>query len=102
MEKQTLLTFVLNATNMITLPAKNFIGVDAGSASTLEISFFEEDGTASPVRVICEVDVTKGSLKQACETLAGALAGQSRSLTVVSDDVNAKHLFPFTGVNSIS
>ena len=58
MEKQTLLTFVLNATNMITLPAQNFIGVDAGSASTLEISFFEEDGSTTPVRVICEAFIS--------------------------------------------
>ena len=102
MAKQTLLYFVKDNNEMIALPAKNFIGAECESASTLGVSFKEEDGTATPVRIILNVDTTNSSLKEACNILASALAGRSRSLTVVSDDVNGERLYPFTNVVSIS
>jgi|14BtaG_2_1085337.scaffolds.fasta_scaffold03128_3 hypothetical protein len=102
MAKQTLLYFVKDANEMIALPARNFIGAECESTNTLGVSFREEDGTAGPVRIILNVDTTGSSLKEAANVLASALAGRSRSLTVVSDSVNGKHLYPFTSIASIS
>ena len=102
MKKLTLLHFAKDEDEFLTVPAHTLLGVDNHSATALRVAFQEEDGTADAVSVLLTVDTTNSSLKEACEVLASALAGQSRSLTTVADSVKGKFLYPFTACTSIS
>ena len=101
MEK-TLLYFSLNDTNRLVAPAKNFLGVDMADATTMQVSFLEEDGTADDVTVQLTVDTTNSSVKEACRALAGALAGDKKGLTIIADTENNEFLYPFTAITAIS
>ncbi len=86
----------------VCVPAKNFLGVDMGNATTMQVSFKEEDGTKDAVIVVLEIAAGGGKAKEACEVLAGAMASGSRSLITVADGVNGKFLHPFTAITGIS
>jgi len=92
--------FSLDNNDRLTIPSKYFIGISLGSATSMQVGFVEEDGSADSVRVY--LDFLPGKVKEASEVLAGALAGQSRGLTVVADAVTGEYLYPFTGITNIT
>tara|TARA_R100000697_G_scaffold80028_1_gene92156 strand:+ start:81 stop:392 length:312 start_codon:yes stop_codon:yes gene_type:complete len=100
----TLLYFSKDANERGVYPAKNFLGCDMTDGDTMQVSFLKEDGTADAAIVSLTVDTTNSSAKEACEALAGALAGQNskRGLTIVADTENANFLSPFTAIESIA
>lgn len=96
----TLLYFSLDADERGVYPAKNFLGCDMADASTMQLSFLEEDGTADAV--IVKLTIASGKAKEACEALAGALAGQKKGLTIIADTENSEFLYPFTAITEIA
>ena len=100
MAKETMLYFSLDANERGMYPAKNFLGLDMTDADTMKVSFKEEDGSADAVNIL--LTIAAGKAKEAAEVLAGALAGQSRGLTIIADTENSNFLYPFTVVESIS
>ena len=98
----TLLYFSKDDNERGVYPAKNFLGVDMTDATSMQISFLKEDGSADAA--IVDLTIAAGEAKLAAEVLAGALAGQSstRGLTIVADTENSKFLYPFTAIASIS
>jgi hypothetical protein len=66
----------------------------------MQVSFLKETGSANAA--IVDLTITAGEAKLAAEVLAGALAGQSRGLTIIADTENSKFLYPFTAVATIS
>jgi hypothetical protein len=100
MEKETFLLFLRDENESMMLPARNFLGVDADTdTSTLQVSFLKEDGTANAA--IITLGFT-GTVKEACQALAGALAGQNRGLITVADGRASKFLHPFNAIDSIA
>jgi hypothetical protein len=100
MAKETMLYFSKDANERGMYPAKNFLGLDMTDADTMQVSFKEEDGSADAV--IVSLTIAAGKAKEAAEVLAGALAGQSRGLTIIADTENSNFLYPFTVVESIA
>jgi len=100
MAKETMLYFSLDANERAVYPARNFLGVDMADADTMQVSFLEEDGTGDAV--IVSLTIAAGKAKEAAEVLAGALAGQSRGLTIIADTENSNFLYPFTAIESIA
>jgi len=100
MAKETMLYFSKDANERAVYPARNFLGIDMADADTMQVSFLEEDGTADAV--IVSLTIAAGKAKEAAEVLAGALAGQSRGLTIIADTENSKFLYPFTAIESIA
>ena len=96
----TLLYFSKDADERGVYPAKNFLGVDMTDADTMQVSFLKEDGTANAA--IVSLTVATGKAKEAAEVLAGALAGQSRGLTIIADAENSNFLYPFTAIEGIA
>jgi len=96
----TLLYFSKDANERGVYPAKNFLGVDMADGDSMQISFLKEDGTADAA--IVDLTIDTGKAKEAAEVLAGALAGQSRGLTIIADTENSNFLYPFTAIASIS
>lgn len=96
----TLLYFSKDANERGTYPAKNFLGCDMTDATSMQVSFLKEDGTLDAA--IVDLTITAGKAKEACEVLAGALAGQSRGLTIIADTENSNFLYPFTAVATIT
>lgn len=81
------------------VPASNFLGVDAHSdTSTLEVSFLKETGALDAARITLGF---VGDIKDACEALAGAMAGQNRGLITVANDLTGEYLYPFNVVDNI-
>tara|TARA_R100001510_G_scaffold57064_1_gene64009 strand:- start:1068 stop:1364 length:297 start_codon:yes stop_codon:yes gene_type:complete len=83
----------------VSVPAKNFLGVDLSDADTMQVSFLEEDGTLDAVIVALTFT---GTAKAAAEALANAMAKDTRGLITVADGVNSKFLHPFTAIESIN
>ncbi len=81
-------------------PARNFLGVDMTDATSMQISFLKEDGSLDAA--IVDLTIASGKAKEAAEVLAGALAGQSRGLTIVADTENSNFLYPFTEIVTIT
>jgi len=100
MAKETMLYFSKDANERAVYPVRNFLGIDMADADTMQVSFLEEDGTADAV--IVSLTIAAGKAKEAAEVLAGALAGQSRGLTIIADTENSKFLYPFTAIESIA
>jgi len=100
MAKETMLYFSKDADERAVYPARNFLGVDMADADTMQVSFLEEDGTGDAV--IVSLTIAAGKAKEAAEVLAGALAGQSRGLTIIADTENSNFLYPFTAIESIA
>ena len=100
MAKETMLYFSLDANERAIYPARNFLGLDMTDATSMQVSFLKEDGTVDAA--IVDLTITAGEAKLAAEVLAGALAGQSRGLTIIADTENSKFLYPFTAVATIS
>ena len=103
MAKETFLLFIKDNGDdtyaATTLPARNFLGVDADSdTTTLQVSFLKEDGATNAA--IVKLGFT-GAVKEACKALAGALAGQNRGLITVVDERASKFLHPFNALDSI-
>ena len=96
----TNLYFSLDANERGVFPAKNFLGCDMADADTMQISFKKEDGSANAA--IVSLTIAAGKAKEAAEVLAGALAGQSRGLTIIADTENSNFLYPFTAIESIA
>ena len=69
-------------------------------ATSMQVSFLKEDGAADAA--IVDLTIASGKAKEAAEVLAGALAGQSRGLTIIADTENSKFLYPFEAVATIS
>jgi hypothetical protein len=97
---ERLLYFAKDATNRGAYPAREFLGLDMTDADTMQVSFFEEDGTNDAV--IIALTITAGKAKEAAEAIANALAGQDRGMAVIADADNSNFLYPFTAVESIS
>jgi hypothetical protein len=100
MAKETMLYFSLDANERAIYPARNFLGLDMTDADTMKVSFLKETGTADAA--IVSLTIAAGKAKEAAEVLAGALAGQSRGLTIIADTENSKFLHPFTAIESIA
>jgi hypothetical protein len=98
--ENTLLYFSKDADERGIYPAKNFIGCDMHNAGTMQVSFLKEDGTADAA--IVSLTIAAGKAKEACEALAGALAGQKKGLTIIADTENSKFMYPFTAIASIA
>jgi|TARA_R110002124_G_scaffold280573_1_gene453957 hypothetical protein len=96
----TNLYFSLDANERAIYPARNFLGLDMTDANTMQVSFKKEDGSANAA--IVSLTIAAGKAKEAAEVLAGALAGQSRGLTIIADTENSNFLYPFTVVESIA
>ena len=69
-------------------------------ATSMQVSFLKETGSANAA--IVDLTIQSGKAKEAAEVLAGALAGQSRGLTIIADAENNNFLHPFTAVHSIT
>ncbi len=95
-----MLYFSRDANERAVYPARNFLGLDMTDATSMQISFLKEDGTLNAA--IVDLTIVSGKAKEAAEALAGALAGQSRGLTIVADAENSNFLYPFTAIPSIS
>ncbi len=100
MAKETMLYFSLDANERGMYPAKNFLGLDMTDADTMQVSFKDKDGSADAV--IVSLTIVAGKAKEAAEVLAGALAGQSRGLTIIADTENSNFLYPFEAIASIA
>lgn len=100
MAKETMLYFSLDANERGVYPARNFLGLDMTDATSMQVSFKQEDGSADAV--IVDLTIAAGKAKEAAEVLAGALAGQSRGLTIIADTENSNFLYPFEAVATIS
>mgnify|MGYP003112100311 CR=1 FL=1 len=100
MAKETMLYFSKDNNERGVYPARNFLGLDMADADTMQVSFLEEDGTLDAV--IVSLTIATGKAKEAAEVLAGALAGQSRGLTIIADTENNNFLHPFTAVEGIA
>ena len=100
MAKETMLYFSLDANERAIYPARNFLGLDMTDAASMQLSFLKEDGTLDAA--IVDLTIASGKAKEAAEVLAGALAGQSRGLTIIADTENSNFLYPFTAVATIS
>ena len=96
---ERLLYFSLNDSKRAAYPAKNFLGLDMTDADTMEVSFFEEDGSNDAVTV--SLTIRSGKAKEAAEALANALAGD-RGMAIIADTDNSKFLYPFTAVEDIA
>ena len=81
-------------------PARNFLGLDMASATSMQVSFakYIGDGNAS----IIALTIQAGKAKEAAEVIAGALAGQNRGLITVGDGNNGNYLYPFTAITQIN
>ena len=80
-------------------PASNFLGVDLAAADSLQVSFKKEDGTLDAAIVALTFT---GSVKNACQALASAMAGKlNGGLTIIADKEGSKFLHPFTAITSI-
>ncbi len=100
MAKETMLYFSLDANERGVYPARNFLGLDMTDATSMKVSFKQEDGSADAV--IVDLTIAAGKAKEAAEVLAGALAGQSRGLTIIADTENSNFLYPFEAIASIA
>ena len=100
MAKETMLYFSLDANERAVYPARNFLGLDMTDAVSMQVSFKKEDGTQDAA--IVDLTIAAGEAKLAAEVLAGALAGQSRGLTIVADAENSNFLYPFTEIVTIT
>ena len=98
--ENTLLYFSKDQDERGIYPASNFLGCDMTDADTMQVSFLKEDGTADAA--IVSLTIAAGKAKEACEALAGALAGQKKGLTIVADTENSKFIYPFTAIESIA
>ena len=83
----------------VSVPAKNFLGVDLADADTMQVSFLEEDGTLDAV--IVSLTFT-GTAKAAAEALADILGSGTRGLITVADGVNGVYAHPFTAIEGIA
>lgn len=99
MEK-TLLYFSKDQDERGAYLASNFLGCDMTDATTMQVSFLKETGAADAA--IVSLTIAAGTAKEACEVLAGALAGQKKGLTIVADTENSKFMYPITAVASIA
>jgi len=97
---ERLLYFAKDFNNRAAYPARNFLGLDMTDADTMQVSFFEEDGTNDAV--IVALTITAGKAKEAAEAIANALAGRSGGVAVIADADNSNFLYPFTAIESIS
>ena len=100
MAKEIMLYFSKDDNERGVYPAKNFLGLDMTDADTMQVSFKKEDG--SQAKAIIDLTIATGKAKEAAEVLAGALAGQSRGLTIIADKENSNFLHPFTNIESIA
>tara|TARA_A200000159_G_scaffold161446_1_gene183413 strand:+ start:246 stop:548 length:303 start_codon:yes stop_codon:yes gene_type:complete len=100
MAKETMLYFSKDDNERAIYPARNFLGVDMTDATSMQISFLKEDGSLDAA--IVDLTIASGKAKEAAEVLAGALAGQSRGLTIVADTENSNFLYPFTEIVTIT
>lgn len=100
MAKETMLYFSRDGDERGMYPAKNFLGLDMADADSMQVSFLEEDGSEDAV--IVKLTIATGKAKEAAEVLAGALAGQSRGLTIIADAENNNFLYPFIAIEEIA
>ena len=100
MAKETMLYFSKRHDLRAVFPARNYLGIDMSDATSMQISFLKQDGTADAT--IVDMTIDTGKAKEAAEVLAGALAGQSRGLTIIADTENNNFLHPFTAVEGIA
>ena len=100
--KETLLFFDTGGSDGArgVFPAKNFLGLDMASATSMQVSFSRRDGTANAN--IIALTIQAGKAKEAAEALAGVLAGQNRGLITVVDGNNSNYLYPFTAITGLS
>lgn len=103
MAEEIMLYFAKDEDERNTFNAKDFLGVDAADANSLQVSFARRNGALDANLVKLTVDTTNSSLQEACKVLAGALAGQEskRGLTIIGDKDNGEFLYPFTDVEAI-
>tara|TARA_R100000458_G_C8260719_1_gene236247 strand:+ start:1004 stop:1306 length:303 start_codon:yes stop_codon:yes gene_type:complete len=100
MVKETMLYFSKDDNERGVYPARNFLGIDMGDADTMQVSFKKETGAQD--KAIIDLTIATGKAKEAAEVLAGALAGQSRGLTIIADKERSNFLYPFTAIESIA
>ena len=100
MAKETMLYFSKDDNERAIYPARNFLGIDMTDATSMQVSFLKETGSANAA--IVDLTIQSGKAKEAAEVLAGALAGQSRGLTIIADAENNIFLHPFTAIASIT
>ena len=101
MAKENLLYFNRDNNERAAFPAKNFLGCDLSDADTIQISFKDLDGSATPSIVSLNIK-SAAHVKEACEVLTSVLAKNNGRLTVVADEEAEEYLYPFTAINSIS
>jgi len=99
MKKETYLLFQKSNAKTHMVPASNFLGVDADTdTSTLQVNFQKETGAGDAAIIVLGFI---GDVKDACEALAGAMAGQNRGLITVANDLTGEYLYPFNVVDNI-
>ena len=99
MKRENFLHFYRDEDESLYIPASSFLGVDANAdTSTLEVHFQSPTGDDTDAKVTLGFT---GDHKEACEALAGALAGDKLVVTV-ADAKAGIYLHPFNAIDAVA